>query len=140
MTVNTGTGDGTLALELLDDGTIKDAGNLGLSGTFPFVGATPYTIEKTAPTVVLPIGLTDPVLTGLATVHFTVNFSEPVVGSTRPISRRLPPAGLRAHRSPPPPAAAAALYRDGRHGHRRRHDCTANCPMPARSPTRRAFR
>jgi hypothetical protein len=80
VTVDTGSGDGTLALQLLNDGTIKDSANLGLSGTFPFVGAPPYTIEKTAPTVVLPIVLTDPILTGLATVHFTVNFSHSVTG------------------------------------------------------------
>ena len=77
VTVNTGSGDGMLALELANPGAIMDAENQTLVGT-PFVSPA-YVIDKTQPTV-SSIVLTDPVSTSASTVHFTVNFSENVTG------------------------------------------------------------
>ena len=81
--VNTGTGDGTLGLDLDDDDTIKDqAGNpLGGAGTTgagdgSFVGPV-YTIDRTAPTA-QTITRVGPILTNAATVSWTVTFSENV--------------------------------------------------------------
>ncbi len=85
VTATTGSGDGTLGLNLVDDDSIVDgAGNpLGGTGTSgagdgSFTGQV-YTIDKTAPTVSTinrAAGSTNPTNTG--PLAFTVTFSEPV--------------------------------------------------------------
>jgi hypothetical protein len=47
VTVNTGSGDGTLRLDVLDDDTIRDASNNPLNGGYTTGGF--YTVDKTAP-------------------------------------------------------------------------------------------
>ena len=55
VTVNTGSGDGTIRLDLSDDDTIADAAGNKLGGTGTgngdFTSGQTYTVEKTAPTV-----------------------------------------------------------------------------------------
>ncbi|HEV7427102.1 MAG TPA: lamin tail domain-containing protein, partial [Thermoanaerobaculia bacterium] len=76
ITVNTGSGDGTLGLNAVADAAVLDpAGNAFAT---PFTGAV-YTIDKTAPTVV-SINRADANPTAAASVNFTVIFSEPVTG------------------------------------------------------------
>jgi hypothetical protein len=81
--VNTGTGDGTLRLDLLDDDTIIDgAGNpLGGkgAGNGSFTSGEVYTIDKTGPNVaaVVRAGASP---TNAATVDFTITFTEIVTG------------------------------------------------------------
>ena len=82
VTVNTGTGDGMLRLDLVDDDSILDAysnplGWLGVSTTGIFPSGEVYTVDRTAPTVVNILRL-EPDPTAAATVHFSVIFSEPV--------------------------------------------------------------
>jgi hypothetical protein len=74
VTVATGTGDGTLALTVLDDDTIMDGSGYALDG-----GATSaaYSIEK-SPTVTVAIGDANP--TSASSVSFMVTFSESVTG------------------------------------------------------------
>ncbi len=84
MVVNTGTGDGTLQLNLKGNGTITDlSGNPLTLGTGTFTGPT-YTIDKTPPTVqsiVLGNGVgTVANPTNAASVTFTVTFTELVTG------------------------------------------------------------
>ncbi|MCB9935762.1 MAG: IPT/TIG domain-containing protein [Planctomycetes bacterium] len=79
VTVNTGSGDGTVEVELASvSGIVDAAGNL-LAGTF--TSGESYTVDKTAPSVV---GITrvgsSP--TNAASVDFTVTFSESVSGVT----------------------------------------------------------
>jgi hypothetical protein len=74
--VSTGTGDGTLGLNLVNATGISP----GLSNTLPFVGQV-YTIDKTAPTVTI----TSPTVpnggyTTTAPLTFVVTFSEAVMG------------------------------------------------------------
>ncbi len=83
VTVNTGSGDGSIGLNVIDDDSILSAfsiplGNTG-AGNGNFTGQT-YTIDKTAPTVTVEqaIGQADPAPT--SPVNFTVTFSEPVTG------------------------------------------------------------
>ncbi len=82
MTVSSGSGDGTLGLNLVDDDSITDGvGNkLGGTGTGNgnFTGQV-YTIDKTPPTV-SSINLADANPTNATSVHFTVTFSEAVGG------------------------------------------------------------
>ena len=82
VTVNTGSGDGTITLRLADNDSIIDAaGNMlaALSGSpdGSFTGQS-YTIDKTSPltTIVLDQAATN----NLATVTFTVTFAEVVTG------------------------------------------------------------
>jgi len=78
VTVNTGTGDGSIRLDLENDGSIVDASNNPLAGG-AFAGDE-YVIDKTAPTVVVSqaSGQADPTTT--QPILFTVVFSEPVIG------------------------------------------------------------
>ncbi len=77
VTVNTGSGSGTIRLNVLDDDTIKDD-SLNPLGAGLLSGQT-YTIEKSAPIVSSSIRANaNP--TNLASVDFTVTFSEPVIG------------------------------------------------------------
>jgi Tol biopolymer transport system component len=83
VTVSTGTGDGTLRLDLIDDDSIHDQTDNPLGGTGTgngdFTSGEVYTIVKDAPSVT-GILRADPSPTGADTVHFNVIFSEPVSG------------------------------------------------------------
>lgn len=81
VTVNTGSGDGTLRLDLVDDNSIVDNTSSPLGGPAlndgNFSGET-YSIDKTAPTIMLiERGGINP--NGGASVNFLVTFSEPVL-------------------------------------------------------------
>jgi len=74
VTANSGSGDGTLGLNLVNDTSLShDVTNL------PFTGEV-YTLDHTPPTVTInkATGQADP--TGVSPIHFTVVFSEPVTG------------------------------------------------------------
>jgi hypothetical protein len=80
VTANTGSGDGTLGLNLVDDDSISDGTGNKLGGTGAgngsFTGEV-YTIDKTGPTVTIDhIGQADP--TSGSTITFTAHFSEVV--------------------------------------------------------------
>ena len=82
VTASTGTGSGTLGLNLTDDDTIIDAlanplGGSG-AGNGAFTGQT-YTIDKTAPTA-SSINRATASPTNLASLSWTVTFTEPVTG------------------------------------------------------------
>ena len=98
--VNTGTGDGTLQLDLVNNGSITDLSTNPLAGTATITGPS-YTIRKTPPVVLsMTSGATSP--TNAATIVFTVTFSESVTGvdaSDFRDCRRAPP-GLPSPRSP----------------------------------------
>jgi beta-lactamase superfamily II metal-dependent hydrolase len=79
VTVNTGSGDGTLKLDVLNDGTIKSGTNVPLSA--PFTGGEVYTVDRTAPTV-SSLNRTGASPTNAASVQFTATFSESVTGVT----------------------------------------------------------
>ena len=85
VTANTGTGNGTLGLNLVDNDTILDTSANRLGGTGSgngnFTGQS-YTIDKTAPTVTInqAAGQADP--TSASPINFTVTFSETVTGFT----------------------------------------------------------
>ncbi len=80
VTVDTGTGDGTLRLNVIDNDSILDSGLNPLggagAGNGDFTGRS-YQIDKNNP-VVTGITLADPNPTGAENVHFTVTFSEGV--------------------------------------------------------------
>jgi len=77
VTVNTGSGDGTIRCDVVTGGTVIDsAGNPLAAG---FTSGETYTVDKTAPTVLSSVR-TDASPTGSATVDFTVTFSETVSG------------------------------------------------------------
>lgn len=81
--VNTGTGDGTLRLDVVDNDSIVDAalnplGGAG-SGNGNFSTGGVYVINKTAPSV-SSITRADPNPTSANQVRFFVNFSKPVTG------------------------------------------------------------
>ncbi|WP_092948862.1 IPTL-CTERM sorting domain-containing protein [Paracidovorax konjaci] len=83
--VNTGTGDGTVGLNLVDNDSIQSTGGARLGGTGAGNGnytGEVYTIDKTGPTVTVEqaAGQADPVATG--PLQFTVTFSEAVTGFT----------------------------------------------------------
>ena len=83
VTVNTGTGDGTLRLDLIDNDSIVDLasnplGGVG-SGNGSFTLGDSYTIDKIIP-VVLSILRADANPTTADSVHFNVTFSEAVSG------------------------------------------------------------
>ena len=83
VTVDTGSGDGIVRLDVLDDDTILDLGNKPLGGTGvgngDFTAGEFYTIDKTAP-VVASIVRADSNPTDQQLVRFTVTFSEAVTG------------------------------------------------------------
>jgi hypothetical protein len=83
VTVNTGTGSGTLRLDVIDNDTILDMSGNKLGGTGPgngnFTSGQMYRIDKLAPKVVSSIRVNaNP--SWLAEVNFTVTFSEAVKG------------------------------------------------------------
>jgi len=75
VTVNTGTGDGTLRLNVDNDGTIQNGTSIPLSA--PFTGGEVYAIDKTAPAV-QSIARVGAATTNASTIQFTVTFTEPV--------------------------------------------------------------
>ncbi len=85
VTVNTGTGDGTLRLDLIDDDSILDnftsnpLGGIG-AGNGNFTAGETYTINKSTPSVpsVTSILRVDQNPSTGGVLHFAVNFSEPV--------------------------------------------------------------
>jgi len=82
VTVNTGSGDGTIGLNLTDDDSIQNGAGVKLGGTGlgngNFTGQV-YTVDKTAPTVTTVTSPTaDSVYGTGASVLVTVTFSEPV--------------------------------------------------------------
>src|SRR5439155_23015833 len=77
VTVDTGTGDGTVRLNVINDNSIMDAMLLPLSSSF--TSGEVYTVSKSDPFVV-SITRVEANPTNLASVHFTVNFSKPVTG------------------------------------------------------------
>ena len=85
VTANTGTGSGTLGLNLVDNDSILDASANPLGGTGAgngnFTGQS-YTIDKTQPSVTInqAAGQADP--TSASPINFTVTFSETVTGFT----------------------------------------------------------
>ncbi len=82
VTVNTGTGDGTIRLDLVDDDTIRDATNNALggagAGNGDFSSGQVYSIQK--PPVVSSVTRASTNSTGASSVDFTVTFSEAVTG------------------------------------------------------------
>lgn len=81
--VDTGTGDGTLRLDVVDDDSIKDVpqnplGGVGV-GNGNFASGEVYSVNKNSATVISIVRL-DTSPTNSSVVHFTVNFSEPVTG------------------------------------------------------------
>ncbi len=79
VTVSTGTGDGTLRLDIPNAATITDLAGNALSG-LPFTGGQVYTVDKTAPGVTMTSSAPNP--TNSAPIPVTVTFSEPVSGFT----------------------------------------------------------
>lgn len=82
VTASTGSGSGTLGLNLVDNDSVVDGLGNKLGGTGNgngnFSGQV-YTVDRTAPTVV-SADQADPSPTNAGTVHWTVVFSEPVTG------------------------------------------------------------
>jgi hypothetical protein len=79
VTVSTGTGDGTLRLDIPTAATITDLAGNALSG-LPYTGGQVYTVDKTAPGVTMTSSAPNP--TNSAPIPVTVTFSEPVTGFT----------------------------------------------------------
>ncbi|PSB05542.1 hypothetical protein C7B76_31270, partial [filamentous cyanobacterium CCP2] len=80
--VNTGTGNGELRLDLRDDDSIKNSGNVPLGATGTGNGARTgqtYTINKTPPSV-FAISRKGNNLTAADLVHYTVTFTQNVRG------------------------------------------------------------
>jgi hypothetical protein len=80
VTVSTGTGDGTLALDVADDDTIADAAGNRLGGTGlgngAFTGGQAYTVDKTRPIVMNVVGQTaNGVYTTGANIDIRITFS-----------------------------------------------------------------
>ncbi|MCC6796743.1 MAG: hypothetical protein IT366_16615 [Candidatus Hydrogenedentes bacterium] len=83
VTVNTGSGDGTVRLDLIDNDSIQDGVNNSLGGpgavNGDFTAGEVYTVDRTAPTVTSIVRAgSNP--TGATSVQFTVTFSEDVTG------------------------------------------------------------
>ncbi len=83
VTVNTGSGDGTIRLDLVDNDTIVNtySGRLGGTGlgNGSFTTGGVYTVDKIVPTVV-SITRTSPNPTSAYNVGYSVTFSEAVIG------------------------------------------------------------
>jgi len=83
VTANTGTGDGTLRLDVLDDDSITNSGGIPLGGTGAgngnFASGEVYTIDKSVAVVTSSLRA-DANPTSAASVNFTVIFSEAVTG------------------------------------------------------------
>ncbi|MFV2066188.1 MAG: beta-propeller fold lactonase family protein, partial [Pirellulales bacterium] len=83
VTVDTGSGDGTLRLDLTDDDSILDGGDRPLGGVGTgdgdFTGGESYVIDRTPPDVAF-IGRSGANPTDKSEVGFTVTFTESVTG------------------------------------------------------------
>lgn len=83
VTVNTGTGDGTLRLDLLDNDSIMDSSSIPLGGSGAgngnFTTGEEYSLNRAAP-IVTSILRADPNPSTADNVRFTVSFSEAVSG------------------------------------------------------------
>src|SRR6185503_16388827 len=77
VTVDTGSGNGTIRLDVLDDNSIIDAVGSSLNGGF--TGGQVYTVEKVGPTV-SSVTRANPNPTNASNVGYTVIFSESVTG------------------------------------------------------------
>jgi hypothetical protein len=79
----TGSGDGGLRLDVLDDDSILNAAGIPLGGAGAgngvFTSGEAYTLDKTVPLVTGSLRV-DPNPTSAASVNFSVVFSEPVTG------------------------------------------------------------
>ncbi len=73
--VNTGTGDGTIRLDIVNDGTIKNVNLDSLQAGF--TDGQVFTVDKTMPIVASSLRI-NPNSTDAANVNFAVHFSEPV--------------------------------------------------------------
>lgn len=82
VSVNTGSGDGSLGLNVVDDDSIKNSLGVALggsgSGNGNFTGQS-YTLIKSAP-IVSSISLVNPNPTAATTVNYAVTFSQDVTG------------------------------------------------------------
>ena len=78
MTVDTGTGEGTIRLDVPGTATITDGAGNGVSN-IPFTSGQTYTVDTTAPQVV-SITRIHGTPTNAASVGFTVTFDECVTG------------------------------------------------------------
>jgi hypothetical protein len=78
VTVSTGSGNGTIRLDVPATATINDLTANPLSG-LPFATGQVYTVDKTAPSVSSSVRVS-PSPTAAASVGFTVTFSESVTG------------------------------------------------------------
>ena len=80
VTVNTGSGDGTIRLDVADDDSISDAAGNKLGGTGTgngdYTSGQTFTIDKTSPTVSMSSTASDP--TATSPIPVTVTFSESV--------------------------------------------------------------
>jgi hypothetical protein len=76
--VNTGTGSGTLRLDVSNSATINDLADNNFTGGY--TGGETYQIDKTAPTVTIDQAATQPDPTSSSPINFTVVFSKPVTG------------------------------------------------------------
>ncbi|MBI5297806.1 MAG: ExeM/NucH family extracellular endonuclease [Chloroflexi bacterium] len=76
--VNTGSGAGTLRLDIPAGASITDAAG-NTPGGLPYTGGASYDVDRVAPTVVSVVRA-DPNPTNAASVDFTVTFSEIVTG------------------------------------------------------------
>ena len=78
VTVNTGTGDGTLRLDVVDDDSIADGASLPLggvgAGNGDYTSGQSYTIDRTGPTVSISSTAPDP--TETSPIPVTVTFNE----------------------------------------------------------------
>jgi exo-beta-1,3-glucanase (GH17 family) len=85
VTINGVSGDGTLGLNLVENDTIIDGGNVPLGGfgigNGSFAGQV-YTIDTVGPTVTIDRGSTQADPTNATPILFDVHFSEPVTGFT----------------------------------------------------------
>jgi len=81
--VNTGTGDGSLRLDLIDNDSITNAAGTPLGGAGAgngnFTSGEAYSLDRSAPFVTSSLRA-DPNPTSAASVNFTLTFSEPVSG------------------------------------------------------------
>jgi len=79
VTVNRGSGDGTVGLNVLDDDTIIDGASNPLDGGF--TGGEVFTIDATKPTLSLSSGAPSPNVTGPITVDVTLSEDSSTFGS-----------------------------------------------------------
>ncbi len=84
VTVDSGSGSGTLRLDLIDDDSILDTSSRPLgdtgSGNGDFTSGEAYTIEKTLPGVTIEQGAGQPDPTNTSPIIFEVTFSKVVTG------------------------------------------------------------